>query len=59
MIAVIYDPADGRIVQTVQGAPATIAADPRPHIVVTAWAADYDVTHRVVGGAVVAIEGAA
>lgn len=58
IVAVFYDPADGRILQTATAAQAALDADPRPWVEVPEFRFDYDVTHRVEAGALVAIEGA-
>lgn len=55
MIAVIYDPATGQIIQSVQGSRASIEADPRPHLEVAVNRDDYDATHSVVDGRLVPI----
>lgn len=55
MIVVFYDPATGRILNTAQGAPSIIAADPRPFIEVEEVRDDYDVTHHVINGTLVPI----
>lgn len=56
IVAVFYDPADGRILQTSTASRAALDADPRAWIAVPTFAFDYDTTHRVVDGALVAIE---
>lgn len=55
MFAVIYDPADGRIIQTKSASAEVMAKDPRPWIEVTEHRIDYDVTHRVENGVLVEI----
>ncbi|SEM63084.1 hypothetical protein SAMN05192583_0897 [Sphingomonas gellani] len=50
MIAVIYDPADGRIIQTVRGTERSIALSGPAYIEVPEFRADYDATHQVIDG---------
>ncbi len=54
MIAVLFDPVDGRITQTVQGEERNLAAAGVPFLEVDELRDDYDVTHRVVDGRLVA-----
>lgn len=56
MIAVVYDPSTGRILQSLQGAPSIVALDTRPKIEVLEMRDDYDVTHQVVDGKLVGID---
>lgn len=55
---VIYDPETGVILQTKQASAEAMAADPRPWLQVEKFQFDYDVTHRVIDGQLVPIEGA-
>ena len=57
MFAVIYDPEDGRIIQTKSASPIAMAQDSRPWIEVEEHRLDYDVTHMVIDGQLVEREG--
>lgn len=52
---VFYDPATGRIIESLTAFPASILADGRDFIVVDEDRPDYDVTHRVEDGELVEI----
>ncbi|HEX7820630.1 MAG TPA: hypothetical protein VF463_08420 [Sphingobium sp.] len=55
MIAVIYDPDSGRIIQTVQGPSSAILGLAMPFVEVSVNRDDYDVTHRVEDGQIVEV----
>lgn len=55
MVVVFYDPDTGMIQECSTGPAEWAVADGRPYVEVPHFRPDWDVTHRVVDGAVVAI----
>lgn len=55
MVVVFFTPSDGRIIQCDTGPDFEIKADGRPFVEVDEYRGNWDVTHRVVNGALVPI----
>lgn len=55
MIVVFYDPDTGAIAECSAGPVEWAQADGRPYVEVSQFRPDWDITHRVEAGAVVAI----
>ena len=57
IVAVVYDPATGRILHTATASAAALDAGPWPYIAVDEFRFDYDATHMVIDGQLVEREG--